>query len=57
MSTTKDAFDVEYNGCFDNQGRARGVAHYFKIAGRDVQIYVTKRRKKIRVFVDHEELT
>lgn len=51
-----EATSVEYNGSFDDQGRARAVSHYFRIAGRDVQIYVTKKHKKIRVFVDHKEL-
>lgn len=49
-------YEVQYNGFFDDSGRARGVAHCLKIAGHDIQIYVTKKRKKIRVFVDNREL-
>ena len=33
----------------------RGNTYYFKLAGHDVQLYVTEKRKKIRVFIDHEE--
>lgn len=48
-----DAFDIQYNGCCDV---GRGVTHYLKVGGHSVQIYITKKRKKIRVFVDHKEL-
>jgi len=34
----------------------RGDTYYLKIAGHDIQIYVTEKRKLVRVFVDHREL-
>lgn len=33
----------------------RGTTYYFKLAGHDIQLYVTEKRKKVRVFVDHTE--
>lgn len=33
----------------------RGSTYYLKIAGHDIQVYITEKRKKIRVFVDHAE--
>lgn len=34
----------------------RGTTYDFKLAGHDIQLYVTEKRKKVRVFVDHQEL-
>jgi len=33
----------------------RGTSYSFKLEGHDIQLYVTEKRKKVRVFVDHEE--
>lgn len=33
----------------------RGDTYYIDVAGRNVQLYVTEKRKKIRVFIDHQE--
>lgn len=33
----------------------RGTSYHMQFAGHDVQIYITEKRKKIRVFIDHEE--
>jgi hypothetical protein len=35
----------------------RGTTYHFKLAGHDVQLYVTEKRKKLRVFIDHQEWT
>lgn len=32
-----------------------GTSYYFKLAGHDVQLYVTEKRKLVRVFVDGKE--
>jgi hypothetical protein len=34
----------------------RGTTYHFALAGHDIQLYVTEKRKKVRVFVDHVEL-
>jgi hypothetical protein len=33
----------------------RGTTYSFKLEGHDVQLYVTEKRKKLRVFIDHAE--
>ena len=33
----------------------RGITYHFKLEGHDIQLYVTEKRKKIRIFVDHQE--
>lgn len=33
----------------------RGTSYYADYDGHDVQVYVTEKRKKIRVFVDGDE--
>ena len=33
----------------------RGNTYYLKLAGHDVQVYLTEKRKSVRVFVDHKE--
>lgn len=33
----------------------RGTTYYFTLEGHDVQLYVTEKRKKLRVFIDHSE--
>lgn len=35
----------------------RGTTFSYEVAGRNVQIYVTEKRKLVRVFLDHDELT
>jgi hypothetical protein len=34
----------------------RGTTFSYKVAGRDLQIYVTEKAKKVRVFLDYDEL-
>lgn len=33
----------------------RGISYHMEIGGHNVQIYLTEKRKKIRVWVDYEE--
>lgn len=33
----------------------RGTTYYLDLAGHNVQIYLTEKRKRVRVFVDHKE--
>ena len=33
----------------------RGTTYSFKLDGHDVQLYVTEKRKMLRVFIDHVE--
>lgn len=33
----------------------RGTSYHFDIAGHDFQVYITEKRKLVRVHVDHEE--
>lgn len=33
----------------------RGNTYYLDLAGHNIQLYVTEKRKLIRVFVDHKE--
>lgn len=35
----------------------RGTTFSYDVAGHDVQIYVTEKRKQVRVYLDHTELT
>lgn len=34
----------------------RGTTFSYDVAGHDVQIYVTEKQKRVRVFLDHVEL-
>ena len=51
----RDLAEVIYHGFYRKEGR--GITHSFKIAGSNVQVYITEKRRKVRVFVDHEEYT
>jgi hypothetical protein len=33
----------------------RGTTYRLNLAGHDIQLYVTEKRKLVRVFVDHRE--
>jgi hypothetical protein len=35
----------------------RGTTFSYEVAGKNLQVYVTEKAKKIRVFLDHTELT
>ena len=47
--------DLDDVGCGRFPGR--GTTYYFKLAGHDVQVYLTEKRKRVRVFVDYKEWT
>lgn len=34
----------------------RGTTFSYDVAGHDVQIYVTEKRKQVRVYLDHVEM-
>lgn len=53
MSDDKDYEGPNEIGHFKWPGR--GTTYSFKISGHDFQIYVTEKRKKVRIFVDREE--
>ena len=33
----------------------RGNTYYLNLAGHNVQIYLTEKKKRVRVFIDHKE--
>lgn len=39
------------------QWPGRGTTYHFKLAGQDVELYITEKRKKLRVFIDYTEWT
>lgn len=58
MSSTTGRVPSEYEGP-ESVGYAiwpgRGTTYYFSLAGHNVQLYVTEKRKTVRVFVDRRE--